>query len=105
MDKYECNLCSKQFLTKGNYLQHLQRLTLCNNTNNLEVIMSLYDNEYSIQDGLARIEKSLTKNYFVQSIQTNTAWNDWKNKFKVIVQLTHKPTPEYAELVNTMSLD
>ena len=36
MDKYECNLCSKQFLTKGNYLQHLQRLTLCNNVNNLE---------------------------------------------------------------------
>ena len=38
MDKkqYECTLCSKQFSTKGNYLQHLQRLTSCKTTNNNE---------------------------------------------------------------------
>ena len=36
MDKtqYECTLCCKQFSTKGNYLQHLQRLTPCKTNNN-----------------------------------------------------------------------
>ena len=36
MSKYACNLCSKQFKTKSNYIQHLQRTTLCININNSE---------------------------------------------------------------------
>ena len=36
MDKYKCILCSKQFSTKGNYIQHQQRLTSCYITNNIE---------------------------------------------------------------------
>ena len=36
MSKYECNLCSKQFKTKSNYSQHLDRSTPCNNINNSE---------------------------------------------------------------------
>ena len=36
MSKYACNLCSKQFKTKSNYIQHIHRLTPCNDVNNSE---------------------------------------------------------------------
>ncbi len=36
MPKYDCSLCLKHFVTKSNYLQHLHRLTPCNNVNNSE---------------------------------------------------------------------
>ena len=36
MSKYVCNLCSKQFKTKSNYIQHIYRLIPCNDVNNSE---------------------------------------------------------------------
>jgi len=87
------------------FVKLLREFVADNNTDAFKLVLEIFNKEYDtpyVNSGVEKMHSALKQGYFVQTIQTNTAWNKYHKKFKVIVQLTPIATQKQTDLVRSM---